>query len=117
MQPINRSAVIITAKQAFFDKIAELSGEEAMKENELNEKMDASTVYLIPNDIPDQDSFWDYLKRNYIPILLAEFESWYNLSQDWTKRVTFKEFKSWFTISYQSMIFDILENGLEHEDY
>ncbi len=112
---INRSALIITAKQGFFNKLAEISGEEAMKE-EKPESFDESTVYLIPVDLFDDEAVWEYLENNYMPILKCEIESWYNLPLEWAEKVTFKQFKSWFTISYQSMVHDTLDNELDYDD-
>lgn len=112
---INRSALIVTAKQGFFSKLADIYGEEAMEEENPG-SFDQSTVYLIPDDLFDDEAVWEYLENSYMPILRCEIEGWYNLPSVWAEKVTFKQFKSWFTISYQSMVHDTLAEDLDYND-
>lgn len=111
---LNRSAVIITPTQTFFNHLAEKTNNEADKAVP-SDHFDAATIYLVPHDLDDEESFWSYLETVYLQILEEEVEGWVISEQNWTGDVSFETFKTWFNINFQSMIFDTVSERLHYE--
>ncbi len=104
----NRSAVIITPTQAFFNMVGDRLNEEPEKESKITVS-DSSTVYLLPDDLFDDGEFNAFLKKNYIRIYECEMEGWIINRTLWGKEITWDQFKKFFSITIQSMVYDLVE--------
>lgn len=111
---INRSAVVITPTQSFFNMIAKLSGEKPDKAvPPLTE--DESTIYLIREADLDDLDLTERMADCYKEIFYEELEGWFTDTSKWPRDVTWKEFTEWFHISYQSMVVDTVGEEIEYD--
>lgn len=111
---INRSAVIITPKQTFFDMVANITREKPDKAAQPLTS-DESTIYLIEESEESELDLEERMKPCYKDIFFEELEGWFTDENRWPKKVTWKEFTSYFYISYQSMVVDTLDEEIEYE--
>jgi hypothetical protein len=112
---LNRAAVIITPNQEFFNHLAEKKNIETIKAG-TSDQNDESTVYLIPGDLQVEENYENYLETVYMRILEEEVDGWVTSEQEWVPEISYETFRSWFSISFQSMVFDTLSEEPEHED-
>lgn len=112
---VNRSSVIITPTQDFFNMLSEIEKGPAISYEGI-EAFDSSTVYLIPNEFFDEDEILKYLKDNYMTIYFCEVIGWYNNPELFPKKVTWNKFRELFSISIQTMVYDLSNEPPEHED-
>ncbi|MBN1696752.1 MAG: hypothetical protein JW881_04500 [Spirochaetales bacterium] len=113
LTPLNRSAVIITPRQSFFDMIAKISGAKPEKAvAPLTE--DESTIYLIQEADLNELDLKERMANSYKEIFFEELEGWFTDTSRWPKDVTWQEFTEWFHISYQSVILDTLDEEIEY---
>lgn len=111
---INRTAVIITPKQTFFDMVAKISGEQPEKAAPLL-TTDESTIYLIEDSDYEGPYYTERMASCYKDIFFEELDGWFPDTDRWPKSITWEEFTSYFHISYQSMIFDTCNEEIEYE--
>jgi len=111
---LNRTAVIITPKQAFYDMLAGIMGEEA-EQASAPYTDDESTVYLIEETDLDEPATKERLKSCYIEICREEINGWFTDQSKWPTHITWKDFTTWFHISIQTMVFDTLDEDIEYE--
>ena len=114
IKPINRSAVIITPKQTFFDVLAEIMGEQPEKAVPQYTD-DESTIYLIEESDLNEPTIKERLAMSYKEIFFEELEGWCTDNSKWPKEVNWKDFTLYFHISYQSTVFDTLDEEIEFE--
>ena len=112
--PLNRAAVIIAPKQAFLDMVAALMGEEPEKAATPFDH-DESTVYLIDELAMETTEARKRLASCFRDIFYEEINAWFTDDSKWPKNVTWKEFESYFHISFQSMVLDTLDEEIEYE--
>ncbi len=111
---INRSAVIITPKQSFFNMVANITGEQSDKAAPpLTD--DESTIYLLEESDLNEQNLKERMKSCYKNIFFEELEGWFTDKNRWPKDITWKEFTSYFHISYQSMVIDTLDEDIDYE--
>ncbi|MDH5716952.1 MAG: hypothetical protein OEZ22_04880 [Spirochaetia bacterium] len=103
---LNRSAFIITSTQAFHDMIANIFNEEPEKEESVQNN-DSSRIYLVSADFFNEEEAYEYLEKNYMVIFEQEIEGWITDESLWPQNITWDQFKEWFNISFQSMVFDL----------
>jgi hypothetical protein len=103
---VNRSAFIIAPKQAFFDMLAPYMEGQVYQSEEITVN-DSSTVYLVSAEFFGIDEAMEYLHKNFRTIFEHEIEGWITDPDMWPKKVTWKQFKDWFFINFQSMVVDM----------
>ncbi len=116
LRTLNRGAVIVSPKQAFFDMVAKLMGEEPELAAEPFSEEEAS-VYLIDESCFTQETPRMRLKPFFKEIFFEELRGWYIDENRWPKDVTWKEFDSYFHISFQSLVFDLGKEELEYDEF
>lgn len=114
LRTLNRGAVIVSPKQAFFDMVAKLMGEEPEVAAEPFSEEEAS-VYLIDESCFTQETPRMRLKPFLKEIFFEELRGWYIDENRWPKDVTWKEFESYFHISFQSLVFNLGKDRLEYD--
>ncbi len=95
---INRSAIILTPLQPFFD----------WKERFLNNKNKSkdSSIYLVSEELDTVSEIEKWLKRRYDKFFCMELEDYTPNKKLWPQSRTYKLFKQWFNIEFSTMIFD-----------
>jgi hypothetical protein len=111
---INRDVLILKPKQALFDWVQEVFGDELLEEGDPFEH-DESNVYLIP-ELRHYSESLEYLKENYQLFLEDELEDWVLDEEDWPKDVSWEKFQEFFHISIQSVVCDTLNEPIIAQD-
>lgn len=114
IRAINRSAVIIAPKQAFNDMIAALMDEKPEKEvAPLSE--DESTIYLVETPDLYELTLKERMAPCYKDIFYEEVDGCFTDKTKWPKSISWKEFKNYFHISFQSLVFDTIDEEIQYE--
>lgn len=111
---INRDVLILKPKQALFNWVQEVFGDDLIEES-APFAHDESNVYLIP-ELDHYEESLEYLKENYQAFMELELEGWVLDEEEWPKDLTWEKFQEFFHISIQSMVFDTLEEPIEKDD-
>jgi hypothetical protein len=112
---INRSAIIIAPKQAFFDMVAKLSGEPSADKVLSPFTDDEATIYLIQEADLEMTDAKERLASCYKEIFFEELEGWFTDESRWPGDVSWEQFEAWFHISWQSEVMDTLDEEIEYE--
>jgi len=112
---VNRTAVIITPKQALFDWVNNIFPEEAMSMDTLN-KHDESTVYLIPEFDSTEESIF-FLKENFDYFLDEILFGWCVDEGQWPCNRSWDLFERFVDYSIQSVVQDVVEGDISKEEY
>ncbi len=111
---INRDALILKPKQALFNWVQEVFGDELIEEGHAFEH-DESNVYLIP-ELDHHTESLEYLKENYQAFMEVELEGWVLDENEWPKDLSWEQFQAFFHISIQSMVFDTSNEPIIAQD-
>jgi hypothetical protein len=103
---LNRSAIIVKAKQPFLDWIRAMDPTTgALDLADLNRE---PTIYLIPESANENDAY-QYLQRVYVEILQQELSERYPHRGDWPSELTFNLFSNWFSYRFYSMLVELCD--------
>ena len=93
---VNRSAIIVRAKEPFLNWIQSLPDqiEPDLTLESLNSDPNAYLVY----EILDEESKMEILEMFYKKIFNSELESWWTDSEDWPYVDNLDEFHKWFDL-------------------
>jgi hypothetical protein len=106
---VNRSALIVTAKQPFVDWLHTV--DPTSKDIALADINDEPTVYLVPT-LETQDEFMERLEQ-YCDITFAEaLGGWWTYEGSWPPDRGITLFQEWFECRLHSMVFDLGEGPL-----
>lgn len=114
MRQLNRQAVFFTPTQAFMDMLAEIDGE-CFEAPDAREN-DSSEVYLIPGEFDFPEQALEAIAANYEFLFENLMSSWYEDESRWPQDVTWEKFQEYFTISIQSMVFDVVPEKEIYEE-
>ena len=107
---INRTALVVSLKKPFLDWIKYVDPTTPM----IDEKHDAKTIYLLPED--GDDNNWErHLKKNFKEIFGQELGAWFTDLGTWPKDRSWKVFNEWFDYEFQSMVYDTVDDSIEKE--
>jgi hypothetical protein len=114
METINRTAFVITPNQAFLEWMhrADPTNSELTLEDA---RADAS-VLLVPEAESEEEAL-SYLKRHCDKIFEEQLGAWYTVESTWPARRDFETFKEWFDWSFHSVIFDVGDEPIVHEEF
>ena len=112
MYIVNRSAVVLKAKQAFVDWLNALPETEPVT---LGEVAHECIVILLP-EFDDPELGQDYLRKSAPTILNSHLESWCMDESQFPKRKDWALLQRWFEIELISEVFDVDESPLEKEE-
>lgn len=104
MKDVNRHALILTAKPAFFKLLSEISGEEFDAPDATEN--DTSRVYLISGDFVFQEDAMEWLEEHRQAFFQEAFESWYAEEGKCPQNISWADFQDYFVFSLQSMVID-----------
>ena len=108
MRSINRVAIVIRPKQAFFEWARTLDGEQL-------ENLEVwVSVYLIETT-EDEDPLRT-LQRQFKSIFEEQLESWHRIEADWPSPRPFTLFETWFDAEVSDMVFDLSNGMIEYDE-
>ena len=113
MYALNRSAIVVKIKQPYLDWANSLADPEPMSLDEMNSE---TNIYLI-QDYDSDDHLEKIVKSIHSNIFEAELDSWYRDKEFWPKERDYRTFMEWFEVMPHSMVFDMLEDDIEGEEY
>lgn len=111
---INRSVLIVHAKQPFLDWLNGLPDDEnpPYTLEQINEDKQA---YLLP-DLEMIDEI-EPLLRDFCPLVFeCELEGWWLDESDWPAQRDYETFCEWFDVSVHSMVHDLVDEPLVDDD-
>jgi hypothetical protein len=110
---INRSALIIKPAQPFLDWLHQV--DPTSTRLTLEDLQREPTIYLMP-DCDSQDQAIEYLGESVRDIFEEYLDGWCRLPAVWPKKRDLTTFQRWFEFSFHSMIVDLCDDVLEHEE-
>ena len=113
MDTINRSALIVKPTQLFLDWLHEV--ESTSTHLTLEDLQREPTIYLVP-ECDSQEQAIEYLGESVGEIFEEHLDGWYRVPAVWPKNRDLPTFQRWFEFSFHSMIVDVCDDVLEHEE-
>ncbi len=108
---VNRSVLIVKAKEPFRQWLLSLPDPEDASLAEINED---NSVYLIP-EYEDNTEKEKVLKMVYAEIFEEQLDGWWRDEKDWPKDRNLRLFKKWFDVEFHSVVIDLVDNELISE--
>lgn len=105
---INRSVVIVKAKQPFANWLAMLPDPVNLNLEELTREAPA---YLLP-ECENEAEREVIMRRCYKGIFEAELEGWWENEDDWPKIRDYQAFIQWFQLEFSPYVFDMTDGEL-----
>lgn len=102
---INRSAIVVRAKQPLFDWLHSLNPDDEL----INSKDIGETIYLV-EDLLSEEEIEAWLKDNYYKIFFKELSGWHLIISDYPRKLSFEMFKGWFDYKSYPMVIDVEED-------
>ena len=109
---VNRSVLIVRAKEPFRQWLRSLPDPEDASLAEINED---SSVYLVP-EYEDDSEKEKILKMMYEEIFEEQLEDWWRDEKDWPKNRNLSLFKKWFDVEFHSVVIDLVDGELVSEE-
>jgi hypothetical protein len=106
---INRSALIVTAKQPFVDWLHTV--DPTSKDVTLSDINHEPTVYLVPA-FEAQDDFMEWLEEYCRTIFAEALDGWWTDTRSWPLDRGITLFQEWFECRLHSMVFDLADEPL-----
>ena len=113
MLALNRSALVVTAKQPFLDWLHGIDPDSA--DLTLATLREEPAVYLLA-ECGDDRAFEYQLRKHFAVIFEEELRGWYNDPSTWPGHRTYRMFRQWFDVSVHSMVIDLTDRPLFRED-
>jgi hypothetical protein len=113
MDTINRSALIVNPSKAFLDwlhRVDPTSGEVT-----LQDLRQEPTIYLLPEYDTEKQAH-QHLSKYCSEIFEEQLDGWYRVPSAWPVDRSFDTFTRWFEFSFHSVILDLCDNSLKHDE-
>jgi hypothetical protein len=110
---INRSALIVKPAQPFLDWLHQVDSTSAHLT--LEDLQREPTVYLVP-ECDSQDQAIEYLEESVRDVFEEHLDGWYRVPAVWPKERDLPTFQRWFEFGFHSMIVDLCDDVLKHEE-
>ena len=108
MRSVNRVAIVVRPKPAFFDWARSLEGDS------LGIPEIWCSAYLV--DEIDEVNLQSILKRHFRDIFEEQLGSWITDDTLWPSRRTFEMFEEWFEAVVADMVLDLSETEIIHDE-
>ncbi len=109
MKSVNRSSLIVSGKQPFYDWIRSLGGYDHVEDDSLD-----ATVYLI-DYFEDEDGLQKALMNRYEEVFQLELSVWNDDESQWPENLSFDLFLDWFDVIPSQLVLDAVPENLERE--
>jgi len=113
MDTINRSAIVVRPAQPFLNWLHQVDPTSAHLT--LEDLQREPTIYLVA-ECDSQEQAIEYLGESVRDIFEEQLDGWYRVPAVWPAKQDAVMLQSWFEISFHSMIVDICDDALEHEE-
>ena len=110
---VNRSAITVVPAQPFLDWLR--GADPTASAISLTELQSEATTYLVP-EIADDRHAERVLKKHFDAIFTRELEGWYRDTSTWPKKRSLAMFNSWFEVSIQSVVLDVVHGPITREE-
>lgn len=114
MKNVNRFALIMTGKPAFFAMLTQISGEQY--ETPAPTENDLSHVYLIPGDFTYHQDALEWIEENRQIFFETEVEGWFTDETKFPKNISWTDFQDYFVFSIQSMVIDSMPDDPVYDE-
>ena len=113
---VNRGLVILLPKQPVLDWI--LRVDPNLPDMTLSELRSEPDSFLVPQrGIETEQDAQRWVHRRWKMFFELFLFDWYIEESWWPKQRSLKLFKEWFDIQYSSMVWDLSDESLNHEDW
>ena len=109
---VNRSVLIVRAKQPFLDWLQSLPDPANITLDEVNHD---NTAYLI-QDYESDNEREKILAHCYDLILEDQLAGWWKDATDWPEIRDLETFKEWFDTEFHSLVIDLVDGPLGDEE-
>jgi hypothetical protein len=113
MDTINRAAIVGRPAQPFLDWLHRVDPTSAHLT--LEDLQREPTIYLVP-ECDSQEQAIEYVRESVRDIFEKQLDGWYRVPEVWPAKRDLTTFQSWFEFSFHSMIVDLCDDVLEHEE-
>ncbi len=111
---INRSAVTVCAKQPFLDWLMEIP-DPVQPDLTLEQINEEPNVYLLPAYDTDDDKA-ELIEQFHDAIFETELDEWCTDESAWPQNRDFELFMEWFTVTFHSVVEDMVDAPLLEEE-
>lgn len=109
MRSVNRVAIVVRPKPAFFDWAQSLEGDPA------DDMEPWCSVYLVEASEDDEPSAT--LRRHFGEVFEEQLHAWHTDEANWPMRRTLAMFQEWFDVAVGDMVIDLsVDEPLEYDD-
>ena len=113
MYTINRSALTVVPAKPFLDWLQRVDSTSA--ELTLEDLRQDPSIYLLPEyDTDDQAE--RLLSQCHGEIFEEQLDGWHRARSVWPGDRSFDTFRRWFEYSFHSLIYDLCDDPLVHDD-
>ena len=113
MEAINRSAIVVKPAQPFLDWLHRVDPTSAQLT--LDDLSLEPTIYLLP-ECQGKEEAIECLREVCTEIFEEQLDGWYRVPSTWPAERDLHAFLIWFEWSLHSMIIDLGEIPIEHEE-
>ena len=113
MEIINRSAILVRPAQPFLDWLHRVDPTSAHVE--LDDLRLEPTIYLLPQREGKEETI-NCLREVCTEIFEEQLDGWYRVPSAWPVERDLNAFFLWFEWSFHSMIIDVGEEPIEHDE-
>ena len=113
MVTINRTAIVVSPGQPFLDWLH--GADPTSNELSLEDLQREPTVYLLP-ECENEKETREHLQQLCGQIFEDQLDGWYHMPASWPNRRDLDAFDRWFEWSLQSMVVDLCDHPLLHEE-
>lgn len=112
MDMINRSAIVVKPAQPFLDWLHRV--DPTSSHLTLDDLRREPTIYLLP-EWESKEEALEHLREVSNSIFEEQLNGWYRVPSVWPSERDLNAFCRWFECSFHSMIVDLCDEPMEHE--
>lgn len=109
---INRSVLIVRAKEPFLEWIKSLPDPSDVSREQVDRD---NTAYLLPEYSYDYEE-GELIEQFYDLIFEEQLSGWWIEKNDWPAKRDLAMFKKWFEVEFHSAVLDLVDAPLEDDD-
>ena len=117
---LNRASVILKPRQPVIDWLNSVDDLLDLPRMLAIDPLDEhSDIFLIPGDevIESREQAVAWIEKRWRDFFEFELNQWIIDDTLWPQKLTLKLFRDWFDVEYRSMVWDLGQEPLTHEDW
>lgn len=115
MSFIDRDAMILIPRKPLFEWQNEIFPESPMETETDPFEHDGGSVYLIP-ELEHPGAFEEWIEDNFKFFFEDQLSGWCTDESLWPETLSYKMFRQWFHVVYQSFVMDLLDEPIEKDE-